>query len=92
MSYQKAKYILPAKVLELVQEYVDGECIYIPRKSGNKKDWGSQTFIRKELADRNMQIYQDYQSGYDLRYLSDQYYLSLKSIQRIIRQEKTKNN
>jgi Mor family transcriptional regulator len=90
MSYKRAKHILPTELLELVQKYIDGECIYIPRKSSNKKEWGSRTSIRKELALRDMQIYKDYQTGYNWGYLSQKYFLSLKSIQRIIRQEKRK--
>lgn len=69
MSYKKAIHILPEELLELIQEYVDGECIYIPRKSNNKKEWGSNTPTREELSIRNMQIYEDYQVGYDLQYL-----------------------
>lgn len=71
MSYKKAIHILPEELLELIQEYVDGECIYIPRKSNNKKEWGSNTPTREELSIRNMQIYEDYQVGYDLQYLSE---------------------
>ena len=92
MSYQRAEHILPAELLELVQKYVDGECIYIPRKSSNKKAWGSETSIREELSLRNRQIYQDYRTGYQVGHLSEKYYLSLKSIQRIIRQEKRNDN
>lgn len=91
MSYKRAKHVLPTELLELVQEYIDGECIYIPRKSSNKKEWGSRTSIRTELALRDMQIYKDYQNIYNLGYLSQKYFLSLKSIQRIIRQEKSKD-
>ncbi|MFR8600757.1 MAG: Mor transcription activator family protein [Clostridioides difficile] len=43
------------------------------------------------MSIRNMQIYEDYQVGYDLQYLSEKYYLSLKSIQRIVLQEKRKD-
>lgn len=90
MSYQKAKNILPIELLDMIQKYVDGECIYIPRKSGNKKDWGANTTIREELEIRNRKIYKEYQHGYDLKYLSQEYYLSLKSVQRIVLQEKRK--
>ncbi len=90
MSYKKANRIFPTELLEIVQEYVDGECIYIPRKSSNKKEWGTETTIRDELEIRNRQIYQDHQSGCDLEHLSQRYYLSLKSIQRIILQGKKK--
>lgn len=88
MSYKAATHFLPTELLEMVQEYVDGECIYIPRKSSNKKEWGTKTSTRKELEIRNSQIYKDYQLGYDLNYLSKKYFLSWKSIQRIVRQEK----
>jgi Mor family transcriptional regulator len=92
MSYQKAQDILPIELLDIIQNYVDGECIYIPRKSGNKKDWGANTAIRKEFETRNRKIYNDYQNGYQLEYLSQKYYLSLKSIQRIILNEKRRHD
>jgi Mor family transcriptional regulator len=91
MSYKQARNILPAELLAWVQKYVDGEFIYIPRKLSNKKEWGSRTSARKDFIHRNMQIYQDYQAGYKSGYLSQKYFLSLKSIQRIIRQEKIKD-
>lgn len=90
MRYKKADKIFPAELLELVQLYVDGECIYIPRKFSNKKEWGTETTTRQELIIRNKQIYEDYQGGCHLEYLSQKYYLSLKSIQRIILQGKKK--
>ncbi|MED4782040.1 CD3324 family protein [Brevibacillus choshinensis] len=92
MSYKRAIHILPNDLLEMVQEYVDGEFIYIPRKSGNKKEWGSNTSTRiEELQQRNMQIYEDYLAGNSLQELSDKYFLSLKSIQRIIREQRNIN-
>ncbi|KNY28727.1 CD3324 family protein [Pseudobacteroides cellulosolvens] len=91
MSYKKAIYILPNDLLELVQKYVDGEFIYIPRKLGNKKEWGSNTSTRKELNQRNIQVYEDYLAGNSLKELSEKYFLSLKSIQRIIREQRNIN-
>lgn len=90
MSYIKAEHILPAEVIALVQTYIDGECIYIPRKLSNKKKWGSKTTTREELGFRDRQIYQDYLSGHRSECLAEKYFLSLKSIQRIVRQEKMK--
>lgn len=87
MSYKKAIYILPDDLLEQVQKYVDGEYIYIPRKLCNKKEWGARTSTRQELHQRNIQIYEDYLTGYSLQDLSKKYFLSLKSVQRIIREQ-----
>ncbi|GAE32676.1 CD3324 family protein [Alkalihalobacillus hemicellulosilyticus] len=92
MSYKKAKDILPSELLELIQEYVDGEYIYIPRSEDNKKSWGSNTSTRRELNIRNSNIYTDYLSGIDINTLSVKYYLSSKSIQRIILKEKKIKN
>lgn len=91
MSYKKAEHILPLELLEMIQYYIDGECIYIPRKIDRKKDWGANTATRQELALRNEQIYRDYQSGCSTNHLSAKYFLSIKSIQRIILQVKKSN-
>lgn len=91
MSYKKVKHILPAELIELIQTYVDGEYIYIPRKEDNKKSWGSGTATKRELELRNSSIYHDYLSGIDTTTLGEKYYLSSKSIQRIVLIEKRKN-
>lgn len=88
MSYKKATHILPQDLLLKVQEYIDGEFLYIPRISDNKKSWGETTSTRQELRDRNERIYSDYLAGEDMESLARKYYLSLKSIQRIIGQLK----
>ena len=43
MGYRKAEEILPVEIIELIQQYVDGQNIYIPRKSENRLEWGSGT-------------------------------------------------
>lgn len=88
MGYIKAEEILPLEVIELIQKYVDGQNIYIPRKADNRAVWGSGTAIRSELRDRNHQIFSEYLSGKSIPALAECYYLSVKSIQRIIRDEK----
>lgn len=40
MSYKKAIDILPRNILSAVQQYIDGEYIYIPRKEDKKQAWG----------------------------------------------------
>lgn len=86
MGYIKAEEILPVEVLELVQQYVDGKSIYIPRKAENKKRWGETTMTRQELKIRNQKIYQDHLSGMKKPELAGKYFLSEKSIQRIIKE------
>lgn len=88
MSYKKATHVLPHDLLLKIQQYIDGEFIYIPRAVNNKKEWGEATATRSELRERNNRIYADYLSGVKMEALAEKYYLSLKSIQRIIRQFK----
>ncbi len=84
MSYIKAEDILPTEVVKLIQKYVDGKTIYIPRKENERKEWGSSTEIRKELMIRNQQIFVDFQEGLEISELAVKYFLSEKSIQRIL--------
>ena len=84
MGYRKAEEILPMEIIELIQKYVDGENIYIPRKENQRKEWGNRTRIRKELNDRNLQISTDFQNGCKTSDLAIKYFLSEKSIQRIL--------
>lgn len=88
MSYASARDIFPENILKIIQEYVDGECIYIPKKEENKIAWGEITQSKEELLVRNKRIYEDYLSGISIINLSETYYLSPKTIQRIISQKK----
>ena len=88
MGYIRAEEILPSEVIELIQQYVDGTNIYIPREQGNRQQWGAKTAYKRELQNRNELIYKDYLSGINIYKLAEKYYLSEKSIQRIIRQKR----
>lgn len=84
MSYIKATDVLPEELLHLIENYIDGKYIYIPRKECNKKDWGEISQSKKEMLNRNVDIYFKYKEGISLMALSEMYYLSPKSIQRIV--------
>jgi len=38
MGYKKAELVLPIEIIELIQNYVDGEYIYIPRKDNERRE------------------------------------------------------
>jgi DNA-binding NarL/FixJ family response regulator len=88
MSYINASKLLPTDLLELIQDYIEGEYIYIPKKEQNKKYWGENTDTKDQLAIRNRNIYQRYINGYTTKALAEEFYLSEKSIQRIILNKK----
>lgn len=84
MGYNNASTILPERLLDAIQEYVDGEYLYIPRKGSNKKSWGELRKTREYYSVRNAEIYDKYQEGMPVRKLAEEYYLSIKTIYRII--------
>ena len=43
MGYIRAEEVLPIEIIELIQKYVDGANIYIPRKQENRQEWGAKT-------------------------------------------------
>ncbi len=92
MSYANARDIFPEEILELIQNYVEGEYIYIPKKAGNKFGWGELTNSKNELCNRNEHIYEDHLNGENIQSLSKKYYLSTKTIQRIILEKRKNDN
>lgn len=88
MSYISAELILPKELLSLLQEYADGQYLYIPRKAENHKGWGENTNSKQEIQQRDHEIYKKYLDGASTITLAKEYYLSIKSIQRIILKEK----
>ena len=91
MSYIKATNVLPEELLNLIQKYVEGEYIYIPKKECNRKLWGETTKSKEETSARNTDIYKIYKEGASVKILSEMYYLSLKSIQKIVLKMKKEN-
>lgn len=88
MSYRSADKVLPNELIEMIQQYVDGDYLYIPRKEAERKKWGENTMIRKELEERNSSIYEEYLRGLSMEELAEKYFLSEKSIQRIVYQKR----
>ncbi|HEX2946119.1 MAG TPA: CD3324 family protein [Clostridia bacterium] len=88
MKYVKAQNVLPVEVIRIIQQYVDGEFIYVPRKEGGQKAWGEKSGARDSLKERNYNIYEEYKGGIKVSELSRIYYLSEQSIRRILSQEK----
>ena len=74
--------------MRIIQEYVNGEYLYIPRKEEEQKKWGESSGSRDTLKRRNAEIYLKYINGAVILDLAQEYYLSDKSIRRIISQQK----
>lgn len=88
MGYIQALEILPARLIEEIQEYIDGQSIYIPKIKSKRCKWGEKTNTKAYFNDRNFKIYHSYINGATIFELSEKYFLTPKSIQRIIRNMK----
>ena len=90
MSYLRAEEVLPKELIEALQQYVSGTTIYIPRKE--KLVWGSNTDTKRFLSERNQEIFEMYRKGVTVKILAEEYSLSEKSIQRILRVKKVERD
>ena len=84
MPYRNAENILPANLLKAVQDYVQGEQIYIPRIEDKKLGWGMKNGTRKMLEGRNRQIREQKAQGWSVENLADYYHLSSDTIRKIL--------
>lgn len=84
MHYKNGEDILPAKLLQELQRYVQGELLYIPKNGDQRAGWGERNGTRKMIAERNREIYDLYQEGASVLELSTQYNLSEDSIRKIL--------
>lgn len=84
MDYKNAICVLPDKLIMEVQEYIDGEYLYIPRKTENRKRWGELKSTRNSLHTRNKAIFEGYSNDISVKQLAAQYYLSPKTVYKIL--------
>lgn len=88
MRYVKAQDILPQELLKELQQYVDGAYLYVPRRQENRLSWGARTQSRLETARRNRDIYLRFLGGEAPEQLAGAYFLTEKTIRRIILEER----
>lgn len=84
MSYKNGKDVLPASLLRELQRYIEGELIYIPKKS-DRAGWGEMNGSRSVLETRNREICRRFYNGESVRKLTQHYHLTEDSIRKIIR-------
>ncbi len=90
MRYVRARDLLPEELLAQLQQYVDGAYLYVPRREENRLAWGERTHSKRETADRNLAIFQEAEAGKDSAELAKSYFLTEKTIRRILLEERRK--
>ncbi|MEI7024974.1 CD3324 family protein [Paenibacillus sp. y28] len=84
MSYKNGKDVLPDKLLQELQKYIQGELVYIPKPEQKRAGWGENNGTRKLIERRNSEIYLMYNGGTSIRELIQRFHLSEDSIRKII--------
>lgn len=84
MSYKNGKDILPPSLLSQLQDYIQGEIVYIPKKEQKRAGWGENNGTRQIMEKRNREIYNLYRTGWSMKELIGKYHLSEDSIRKII--------
>ena len=79
MRYVRAQDILPQDLLDQLQQYIDGE---------NRLSWGDRTHSKQETSARNREILRRALAGESPAQLAEVYFLTEKTIRRILSQEK----
>ena len=85
MGYTNAGVVLPEALIREIQRYVNGISLYIPQVKRKKAGLNS---YRCEIRDRNREIYRSFLAGDSVSELSGRFFLSEKSIYRIVSQMK----
>lgn len=87
MSYINANIVLPKELIKEIQKYADGINLYIPKVPEPKRAYSS---YKLEICKRNQEIYGKFLQGEKVSKLAAEYFLSEKSIYRILGEMKKK--
>ncbi|KML27738.1 CD3324 family protein [Rossellomorea marisflavi] len=75
---------IPDYLMRELQNYVQGQSIYIPKRKEEYDAWGSKSGGREALQRRNHSIVEAFTAGESIASISDRYYLSIETIKKIV--------
>ncbi|MNC13649.1 hypothetical protein D3C76_204520 [compost metagenome] len=88
MEYVKAAKVLPERLLREIQQYIQGEFVYIPILPNGRRKWGESSGAAQYYLERNEEIRRTFHTGASMDELSGKYGLSVDSIKKIIYSKK----
>ncbi|MGX1264464.1 Mor family transcriptional regulator [Rossellomorea marisflavi] len=80
----KAVKQIPDSLMRELQNYVQGQSIYIPKRKEEYDAWGSKSGGREALKRRNKSILEAFSGGESIASISERYYLSMETIKKIV--------
>lgn len=84
MEYIRATDVLPAGLLEEIQQFAEGCLIYIPQKPGLRRNWGEATATKSIVKSRNTNIMNDRLSGFSVKEIATKYHLAESTVKKIV--------
>lgn len=81
-KYVNANQVLPESLVMEIQKYIQGSHLYIP--SVERKAWGTESGLREEMEQRNLQIVLQYRNGFTILQLCEMFGLSEERIKAIV--------
>ena len=84
MKYLNAKSILPKAMLEELQQYAEGEILYVPKRPQNRKQWGEIQGTKNKTHERNKVIRAAYSQGATFSELAEEYCLTEETVKKIV--------
>ena len=84
MEYLKAVEIFPDHLLKEIQQYIQGEMIYIPNRPSQRRKWGESSGAASYYHIRNEEIRKSFREGSVINQLLESYGLSIESIKKIV--------
>ncbi|MCL2400150.1 MAG: GNAT family N-acetyltransferase [Defluviitaleaceae bacterium] len=82
MKYRNATEILPLQLLQELQQYAQGETLYIPKVK--RRSWGEGTGAKTFYSKRNFDIRNRFLHGVDMEKLSNEYSISEEAVKKIV--------
>jgi Mor family transcriptional regulator len=83
-KHSNANRVLPEKLLSEIQQYVQGELLYIPKPKNSYKKWGDTTQSKAVTSARNDTIRLAFDTGSTIDELCKKHFLSPASIKKIV--------
>lgn len=87
MKYVNASKVLPEKLLLEIQQYVQGENLYIPKQETNYQKWGTVSGGKQLIDHRNSNIKASFNNGISIQQLAVEYCLSIETIKKLFTQK-----
>ncbi|WIV17251.1 CD3324 family protein [Paenibacillus polygoni] len=84
MKYSKAESVFPEELLRIIQQYIQGELVYIPKPKEAHLKWGEKTQSKSKVSARNAEIKSLFHNGVSIDELAERYFLSCESIKKIV--------